>query len=214
MTLAGRWSEIEAGLPPDWTEVRLLLRLDDEDKAARAAARLATLLAARHGREVRFYGARKGTDRSPTLVGRLLERLDRERVTGHLKLDVVVEPPPEAEPEVPTALAATWDAEAAKLPDDWSDVVAEVEVDSSDYLEPGALRLAPLNPSRVDERPVFRFRCARRFGYGASPGMVRRCLERLDEEGISGSVRILYALAGTDPVGTQGPVWYVGGRVV
>jgi hypothetical protein len=44
--------------------------------------------------------------------------------------------------------------------------------------------------------------------------MVHRCLERLDEEGIRGRVRILRALSDTQPVGTQGPVWRVGGRSV
>ena len=42
--------------------------------------------------------------------------------------------------------------------------------------------------------------------------MVRRCLARLDEEGIPGEVRVLRALSDTHPVGTQGPVWYVGGK--
>ena len=42
--------------------------------------------------------------------------------------------------------------------------------------------------------------------------MVRRCLERLDDEGISGQLRILRVLSDTDPVATQGPVWYVGGQ--
>jgi hypothetical protein len=59
-----------------------------------------------------------------------------------------------------------------------------------------------------------RFRVARRFGYGASAGMVRRCLERLDREGITGRVRILRALSDSRPVATQGPVWYVGGKSV
>jgi hypothetical protein len=44
--------------------------------------------------------------------------------------------------------------------------------------------------------------------------MVSRCLERCDEEGITGEVEILRALSDTFPVGTQGPVWYVGGRSV
>jgi hypothetical protein len=55
---------------------------------------------------------------------------------------------------------------------------------------------------------------ARQFGYGASPGMTRRCLARLDEERITGRVEILRALSDTRPVGTQGPVWRVGGRAV
>jgi len=61
---------------------------------------------------------------------------------------------------------------------------------------------------------AYRFRVARRFGYGASPEMFRRCLERLDGEGIGGTLRILHALSDTKPVSTQGPVWYVGGRSV
>jgi hypothetical protein len=93
-------------------------------------------------------------------------------------------------------------------------VYAEVELDSSDYLEPGALLLAPVNPARVTERLAFRFRAARRFGYGASGEMTQRCFERLDAAGITGEVRVLWALSDSKPVYTQGPVWYVGGRVV
>jgi hypothetical protein len=44
--------------------------------------------------------------------------------------------------------------------------------------------------------------------------MVKRCFQRLDENGITGSVQILWALSDTKPVGAQGPVWYVGGRSV
>ena len=44
--------------------------------------------------------------------------------------------------------------------------------------------------------------------------MVERCFQRLDERGIPAEVRILRALADTRPVATQGPVWYVGGKVV
>jgi hypothetical protein len=58
------------------------------------------------------------------------------------------------------------------------------------------------------------FRSASRFGYGASPGMVRRCLERCDAAGITGSVEVLRVLSDTRPVGTQGPVWQIEGRMV
>jgi hypothetical protein len=120
----------------------------------------------------------------------------------------------------PTASAAAqsflaaWEAELVTLPDDWSDLYAEVELASSDYLERAALLLAPLNPSRYGGKPGFRFRVARSFGYGGSPEMARRCLARLDEEGIRGHVRVLHALSDTRPVQTQGPVWYVEGRSV
>jgi hypothetical protein len=107
-----------------------------------------------------------------------------------------------------------WRAALDALPPDWSDVYAELELDSTDYLERAALLVAPLNPARYGGTPGFRFRAARTFGYGASPGMVRRCLERLDEEGVRGHIRILRALSDTQPVGTQGPVWRVAGRSV
>jgi hypothetical protein len=61
-------------------------------------------------------------------------------------------------------------------------------------------------------RSALRFRVARRFGYGASPEMTHRCLERLDSEDISATLNIVHALSDTDNVGTQGPVWRVGGN--
>jgi hypothetical protein len=47
-----------------------------------------------------------------------------------------------------------------------------------------------------------------------SPEMATRCFERCDEDGMTGEVEILRALSDTNPVGTQGPVWLVGGRAV
>jgi len=44
--------------------------------------------------------------------------------------------------------------------------------------------------------------------------MVRRCLERMDAERITGSVRVLTVLSDTNNVATQGPVWRVAGRSV
>ena len=69
-----------------------------------------------------------------------------------------------------------------------------------------------MNPRREGERVAFRFRSARRFGYGTSPQMVRRCLERCDAEHLQGSVTVLRALSDTRPVATQGPVWLADGR--
>ena len=112
------------------------------------------------------------------------------------------------------SLRDEWERALATLPRDWSDVYAEVRLDSTDYLERAALMLAPVNPARYGGRAGLRFRCARTFGYGVSPEMAARCLERCDEEGITGNVEILRALSDTYPVATQGPVWYVGGRSV
>ena len=163
---------------------------------------------------ISFFTARRGAGPSPDVIRRLLARLDRAGIEGQLVLVAASEaegaaPPVEARPFVPA-----WEAELASLPDDWTDLYAEIELESSDYLERAALLLAPVNPARYGGKPGFRFRVARRFGYGASPEMARRCLQRLDEEGTRGAVRILRALSDTRPVQTQGPVWYVGGRSV
>ena len=63
-------------------------------------------------------------------------------------------------------------------------------------------------------RSAFRFRVAQSFGYGASPQMTARCLERVDAEGITGRLTILRALSDTHNVATQGPVWRVEGKAV
>jgi hypothetical protein len=168
----------------------------------------------RHGTEVRFSTERRGGGASPDTVARALRRIDREGLVGELKLVSSSTAEPEARQRARASLAAAWAAEPEKLPPDWSDVYAELELDSTDYLDRTALLVAPLNPARVDDRAAFRFRVARSFGYGASPQMLGRCLERLDEAGITGELRILYVLSDTKPVATQGPVWYVGGKVV
>jgi hypothetical protein len=167
----------------------------------------------RYGEAVRFQTARDGSAASPDRVARALRRVDAARLGGTLELVSSRKGAPAAERQRPKLVEA-WDREVAALPPDWSDVYAEIHFTSTDYLERAALLLAPTNPARFDDRPSFRFRAARRFGYGAAPVMVRRCLERLDAEDIRGSVKILHALSNTNPWATQGPVWYVGGRSV
>ncbi len=150
---------------------------------------------------------------SAEALRRALQRLDAERLHGRLAIVSVDEAP--AEEAVPTDhLPEAWDAAAAGLPADWSDLLGEIELDSSDYVEPAALNLAPINPRRVGDTLRLQFRSARLFGYGASPGMVRRCLERCDAAGITGRVEILRVLSDSRPVGTQGPVWQIEGRMV
>ena len=214
MGLVDQWRAIERDLPEGWGDARLRLTAAEEGQCDRAAALLGPAAPGRRGRVISFFAARRGAGPSPDLVERLLRRLDREGVKGDLELvgtDAAAEAfPPGQRP----SFVAGWEAELAALPDDWSDLYAELELDSSDYLERAALLTAPLNPARYGGKPGFRFRVARRFGYGASTEMARRCFERLDEEGIRGAVRVLRALSDTRPVQTQGPVWYVGGRSV
>ena len=118
------------------------------------------------------------------------------------------------EPEPPAvSLAAEWQAALDVLPSDWSDVVAELELDSSADLDRAAVLCAPINPSLSPTgKPGFRFRSASRHGYGASAGMVGRCLARLDEAGITGHVRITRTLSDVQPVGTQGATFVLGRR--
>jgi hypothetical protein len=207
------WNEIERSLPENWSDARLLVTVADDANCDRAAALLGPANPGRSGKLIRFFAGRRGTGPSPDLVRRLLRRLDDARIVGRLELvgADAAEPAPEI---ARSTLAAEWDAAVATMPSDWSDLHAEVELRSSRDLERGALALSPLNPSAAPGRPGFRFRAARRFGYGASPEMTRRSLERLDEQDIAGELRILRVLSDTRPVATQGPVWRVGGKAV
>jgi hypothetical protein len=215
MRLVEQWREIERGLPADWGDARLLLTVVDEKRAGRAAALLGPINPGRGGKQLRLYTARGGAGHRPDLIRRLLARLDTERIGGELTLVSSAKPEAAAPREVAyPALATSWDAELAGLPADWSDAYAEVDFRSSDHLDRAALLLSPVNPARFGGKPGFRFRTARRFGYGVSPEMAHRCFERLDAEGIRGTVRILRALSDTRPAQTQGPVWYVGGKPV
>ncbi len=212
--LVDQWAEVEAVLPDDWAEGRLVLTVSDADRCSRAAALLAPCTPLRRGNEFRFVTGRAGRAPSPESVRRLLAKLDAEGIEGELELVEVESAPAFVEEAPPPTLVEGWDTELAKLPDDWSDLYCEVELTSSDFLERAALDLAPVNPGSFGDGQGLRFRCARRFGYGAAPGMVRACLARCDRDGIRGGVRILRVLSDTQPVGTQGPVWYVGGRVI
>ena len=218
MRLGDQWRRIEAELPENWATAQLALKVEDTDEltANRAAAMLGPLTPGRRGDTIRIFCARDGTAPGPEAVRRALARLDIDGIRGTLELVDAKEAEGDAverSVERPT-LAAAWDAAVGALPPDWSDLYVEVELRSTDHLERAALMLSPTNPARADERPAFRFRVARRFGYGASPAMARRALARCDEENIRGSLQILRVLSDTNPVQTQGPVWYVGGRAV
>jgi hypothetical protein len=102
----------------------------------------------------------------------------------------------------------------ATLPADWSDLVAEVRLTSSDYVERAAVLCIQMNPRRVGDRAAFRFRAAHRAGYGVAPQMARRCLERCDAENIRGSIEVLRVLSDTDLASTQGPVWILDGQTI
>jgi hypothetical protein len=216
MRLVDQFREIASRLPAEWADARLVLEVDDPALAERAAALLGPLGPGRAGNRVQLTVPQSGG--RVEQLRRLLTRLDRERIRGRLELVTFSAAAPERPPVETRAawppLEEAWMTAVAALPDDWSDLYAEVELASSAELDRGALLLAPVNPARPDRGRAFRFRVARSFGYGASPDMVRRCFERLDEEGVKGRVQILHALSDTKAVVTQGPVWYVGGKAV
>jgi hypothetical protein len=212
MRLAEQWNAIEQGLDPRWSDARLELTIDDDARRRRASALLGPAGPGSRGRSITFFVARGGAGVGPEAARRLLRRIDDEGIAGSLEL-VSSGEADAAHALARASLAAEWDAAVALLPSDWSDALCEVELTSTDHIEPAALQLAPVNPVQAGTgRPAFRFRVARTFGYGASQSMVRRCLARLDEKGIPGELRVLRVLSDTHPVGTQGPVWYIGGR--
>ena len=211
MRLVWQWINLERELPRNWSDLRLVLKVREQD-AERAAALLGGANPMRLGNSILLFVSRSGGF-GPEALRRALLRLDRQGIGGTLELGGVTEAEAATESE-PESLAAAWDAEVATLPDDWSDMYAEIVLRSSDHLERAALLVAPMNPTRPGQTLALRFRVARRFGYGISPAMARRCLERLDEEGISGELHVLGVLCDTHPVATQGPVLRVGGKAV
>jgi hypothetical protein len=216
MRAVDQWELIERQLPADWEEARLSFVAEDPGMLAAAAGVLGPLGAGRARRDLRLQ-IRNSAVAGPELLKNLLRTLDRKRIWGTLELvDVrgTVAPPVGAPEPQRASLADAWDAALAALPPTWSDLLCELEVDSSDFLGRGALLGAPLNPTRNPEALALRFRVARSKGYGAPPTMVRRCLERMDAESITGTVTVLDALSETDNVATQGPVWRVVGRAV
>jgi hypothetical protein len=213
VALVARFNEIERELPADWAEATLLLTVADDARCDRAAALLGPANPGRLGKKVRFGTSRRGGGIAPDGMRRLLRRLDQEGIQGELELVGAREAAPAELRRRPT-LREQWTRALAALPSDWSDLYAEVRFDSTDFVERGALLLAPVNPARFGATNALRFRCAHHFGYGVSPEMAARCFQRCDEDGMTGEVEILRALSDTNPVGTQGPVWLVGGRSV
>ena len=206
MRLGSQWEALEQS----WSEARIRIVLEEPESTDRAAQLLAPLQPYRAGERVLTFR----TVGHAEAVRRLLDRVDAEHIHGTLEV-ISSDPIPVAPPahEEPT-LRESWEAALATAPADWSDLLAEVELGSSDWIERAAVAMVPLNPRREGDGLALRFRAAHSFGYGASPQMVARCLSRCDEQGMHGVVRILYVLCDTRPVHTQGPVWHVGGRTV
>ena len=181
---------------PRLEEARLVLHAEGNTNAGRAAVLLAPANPLRHGYDVTFYAAPHGAATAPKAVARLLTRLDAEGVLAAARARRRGRGRGRQLRRATNWLADAWDHLTAHLPEDWSDLYAQVDLDSSDYLEPAALNLAPVNPARYDDSAGFRFRSARRFGYGASPQMVQALLPAPGRE--------RHHRLGADPLGSFG----------
>jgi hypothetical protein len=214
MQAADQWVLLQEGLGSDWAEARLSFA--PEGSTTAAAAILAPLSPGRVEGELRFHVTRAGS--APQRLRNLLERLDQRRVWGTLSLiDATPETPvaeTAAEAGLTVPLAAAWDDAVGGLAPGWSDLLCELELDSSDHVPRAALLGAPMNPTRNPEAIALRFRVSGKQGYGVSPGMARRCFERMDADGITGRISVLGGLSDAENDVTQGPVWRVAGRSV
>ena len=203
MRVVDQWRSIRSELPEDWGETKLNVSVARDEQRARAAALLGPAGPGRLGNDLRLSVHRAGGGIGPDQADKLFRKLDDERIHATLSLVTVGER--EARQELPREpVAAQWDAALESLPADWSDLLCELQLTSTDHLARAALLTAPLNPTRV----------ARRFGYGASSEMTGRCFERLDAEGIPARLTLLHVLSDTHNVATQGPVWRVAGKAV
>ncbi len=212
MRAADQWALLEKDLGSSWAEARLSFA--PEGSTTDAAAILAPLGPGRVDGELRFHVTRTGS--GPERLRNLLERLDRRRVWGTLSLiESIQETPVSTQATTrPAPLANAWDTAVVKLSPGWSDLLCELELDSSDHLPRAALLGAPMNPTRNLDAIALRFRVSGKQGYGVSPGMARRCFERMDADGITGRISVLGGLSDTENADTQGPVWRVAGRSV
>ena len=212
MSLVERWNHVESGLEPGWTEATLSLEIHDAEARSRAAALLGPAGPGFSGSTLRFTVSTRGHGVGPDGARRLLKLIDGEGIPGRLEF-VTSAMPTITEPAIARqTLAEAWAAALEVLPADWSDLLAELELDSSADVDRAAVLCAPLNPMQATGKPGFNFRSANVRGYGASAGMVGSCLGRLDDNGITGRVRITRVLSDVHPVGTQGAMFSAGRR--
>jgi hypothetical protein len=212
--LVEQWEELQAALPQGWQRASVTLELDDPAEADRAAVVLGPAAPWRSGASFRLDVHRSAgpVSADPGLVSRILARLDSEGIGGR------VEPAAfggvgdaEEAAAVKRSLGHEWGDLVAALPADWSHALVRLRLDSSDFVDRAALLMAPCNP-QLEGHSTLRFRAARSRGYGVAAQMARRSFERLDGEGITGTVEIFHVVSDAHPVATQGPVFRLGGR--
>ena len=211
VSVARQWETIGSNLPDGWARASLRLELKDDETADEAAAMLGPTGAYRSAPNVLLFTvARDGSATSPANITRLLANVPN----GTLSLSGSQGAAEVVETREALPLTEAWDHALATLPADWSDLYAEIELTSTDYVERAAVFCIQCNPRREGTRAAFRFRSARLAGYGVSPEMARRCFERCDGAGITGRIEILRVISGSRHVATQGPVWLSAGKTI
>ena len=211
MSVAQQWSAIGSNLPEGWQRASLRLELRDRDAADTAAAMLGPAGPYRAEPTVlQFTVARDGSSTSPESIVRLLRRVP----AGTLTLSGSQAAPQTTATLRVSGLTDAWDTALASLPPDWSDLYAEFQLVSTDYIERAAVLCIQMNPRRDGDRAAMRFRSARQKGYGVAPEMARRCFERCDAEKIHGTVTVLRVISDSRHVATQGPVWLSAGQTL
>ena len=213
VALADDFRALLQDLPNDWEEASIVAHFHDEPTARRAAALLLSLNPGHHDGAVRFVDLTSGgSSPRPRAARPAPHRRGTTRRRGGARVEYGRNRRSPKRRAPPSRLPGTSRSRRCLR-------TGATSTPSWSYARPTTSSRGRCSPRRSTlpastSGPAFRFRCAREFGYGAAPGMVRRCLERLDGAEIRGEVRILRALSDTKPWATQGPVWYVDGRSV
>ena len=217
MQAVEQWKLIERDLGPTGRKRGSRSRSRIRASIGDAAAVLAPLGPGRSGNGASLPGPASGTA-APDKLRNLLGRLDRKRIWGDARARRSHATSRPSRPAVDARRERQPRRElgrrARELPPGWSDLLCELEVDST-RLPPA--RRAPRRAAEPDAQPetlALRFRVTTGGGYGTSPGWRRRCLERMDGDGITGRLTVLNVLSDTGYEATQGPVWRVAGRSV
>ena len=222
MKLVDQWHAMEADFPADWEDVRLTLTAEQPSDLPRAAQVLGSINVGRVGDDARLpcpkqrRPAGQADGVAPVRAPRSRPDLVPHRAVERADVCCADARAEAAEALRPTgSVAESWDRALAPLPSDWTDLLCELEIESSTLLARAALLCAPLNPARSGSAPRLHVPLLRSLG-------LRRLARRWRGDASSASTtrassarrRVLRVLSDTDNVDTQGPVWLVGGKTL
>ena len=136
MRVVDQWRSIRSELPEEWGETKLNVAIARDEQRARAAALLGPAGPGRLGNHLRLSVHRAGGGIGPDQADKLFGKLDDEQIRATLSLVTVDER--EAREQAPREpVAAQWEVALERLPADWSDLLCELQLTSTDHLAPG-----------------------------------------------------------------------------